>query len=405
MDSTEAMALILAFAIWISAITTVQGTRISPNGRIRTICFGDIIDQTGGYNSYVVFRQDPSIETTFVPTRPDYLGGIENALRNMRVYMPRTYGSLVRSYDIVVSSDADRSVFTTEWIGWISDSVREDGLGILWLGSIAHESFVSWEGTTVTDVLPCTQVVTSLGKFWLHGKTLRVRIWQPEEPLMKALPWEESPPLSNLNLQTPKSGSDVWARVDQGNHPLISFWNVGDGAGLNFASKFPGGVSRWAEDWEYFPQAMMYLVYRVAEKDLPDDPHLFRAAITGFIEFEQFNSILVSLISWVEKFGGSTVRLSQMVEDLEAARMDAYSHYLEGDMQATIESLRETRERQIEIRGEAVKAKDRALLWIYVIEWFILMPTLMISGFVLWTLMVEKRLYREVGLSRFSPGE
>jgi len=377
-------------------------TRIGPDGKIRTICFGDIIDQTGGYNSFVIIRDDPSIETTFVPTRPDYLGGMESALRNMRVYMPRTYDALVDSFDMILSSDADRSVFTATWIGWITDSVRDDGLGILWLGSIAHDSFVSWEDTTVTEILPCRQVVTSLGEFWIHNRFLKVKISRPEEPLMKALPWEKSPPLGNLNLQSPKPGSEVWARVDERDHPLISFRSVEDGAALNFASKFPGGVSRWASDWDFFPQAMMYLVYRVAEKELPDDPYLFRSAITGFLEFNEYNSLLLSLISWVEQFGGSSAALSEGMEELQVARMDAYAHYLEGDMQSTIDALQEARGEQISIREEAMRAKDRAMLWIYVIEWLVLMATLMVSGFAVWTLMVRRRLYREVGASRLS---
>ena len=52
------------------------------------------------------------------------------------------------------------------------------------------------------------------------------------------------------------------------------------------------------------------------------------------------------------------------------------------------------------VEDEAVKAKNQALLWIYAIEWLVVTGTLMIGGFILWSLMVRRKLYREVDVSR-----
>jgi hypothetical protein len=59
---------------------------------------------------------------------------------------------------------------------------------------------------------------------------------------------------------------------------------------------------------------------------------------------------------------------------------------------------------QREIMIMSLKAKDRALLWIYAIEWFTFTGTLLVSGFVLWSLMVKRRLYAGVGSSRVGSG-
>jgi hypothetical protein len=48
----------------------------------------------------------------------------------------------------------------------------------------------------------------------------------------------------------------------------------------------------------------------------------------------------------------------------------------------------------------AMREKDKALFWIYVIEWLMASSTLIISGLVLWTLMVRRRLYRKVMVTR-----
>jgi hypothetical protein len=50
---------------------------------------------------------------------------------------------------------------------------------------------------------------------------------------------------------------------------------------------------------------------------------------------------------------------------------------------------------------EAVRVKNSALFWIYVIEWLVVTATLMISGMVVWGLMVRRRYFREVRSTRF----
>ncbi len=50
----------------------------------------------------------------------------------------------------------------------------------------------------------------------------------------------------------------------------------------------------------------------------------------------------------------------------------------------------------------ALKAKDEAMLWVYVIEWLTVSGTAMITGSVLWTLMIRKAAYRPVAVTRFN---
>jgi hypothetical protein len=389
------------------AIDHCQAARIGPRGRIRTICFGDVIDQYGGFNSFVVIREDPAIQTTFIPSRPDYLGGRDDALRNMRMYMPRLRSILVEDYEIMLFSDADRSVFRSDWIGWISDSVPEDGMGLLWLGLIADNRFDSWEDTTVAEILPAQQSITASGDYLRNGP-LGLNVADTDEPLMRSLPWESSPPLDNVNVQVARQGAHVWATVrnlrilvNPTHHPLISFWGNGEGVVLTFASKFPNGVMPWADRWDFFPQAVMYLVYRVAEKEIPMNPHLFLRVITEFMEFSEMNSVLLSLLSWVDKFGGTTDRLHSRIEDVRQIRMEAYDAYMAADLEEAIGIMEAGRAEQESIRDAAMRAKDQALIWVYVIEWLSLISTMMVSGFIVWTLMVRRRMYREVGVTRW----
>jgi hypothetical protein len=52
---------------------------------------------------------------------------------------------------------------------------------------------------------------------------------------------------------------------------------------------------------------------------------------------------------------------------------------------------------------EARMAKDTALLWIYISEWMVTTAVALISGTILWWLMVRRELYREVTTTQLRP--
>ncbi len=370
--------------------------RTGPDGRIRAICFGDVIDQYGGFNSFVVMRTDPAIQTTLVPSRPDYLGSYEDAWRNMRMYVPRTYSLLVREYDLLVTSDADSTVFRPEWIDWMTRSVVDGGLGLEWLGSIQSSSFPSWEGTTLAGIAP-VEPAPELDV----SSSLRVKILDPNEPLMTAVPWQQAPPLANINSQVPREGAKVWAITDHPKaYPLMTYWRVGQGSVLCFASKFPNGVRAWSRDWPFFTQAMIYLSYRSVEREIPQDALLFKQIFTEFAEYGQRNSLVGSVLEFAERFGARVDGLFRRLDGVADIKAMADAAYLRGDLEECMELMARIRADQKSIMTDSVRAKDAALAWVYITEWCALTATLLFSGGLVWHLMVRRRLYRDAGASR-----
>ncbi len=56
----------------------------------------------------------------------------------------------------------------------------------------------------------------------------------------------------------------------------------------------------------------------------------------------------------------------------------------------------------MEARGiHGRREKRKALMWVYVIEWLVSSSALFISEFVLWTLIIRRRLYRAVRTTKF----
>ena len=87
--------------------------------------------------------------------------------------------------------------------------------------------------------------------------------------------------------------------------------------------------------------------------------------------------------------------------DAEQGKKAVNSLYVRGEFDNSLERLEGSLEDLDRAAQMAIKAKNEALLWVYVIEWFTISGTAMFSGGVLWTLMVRRPLYKEAGLTRF----
>ncbi len=71
-------------------------------------------------------------------------------------------------------------------------------------------------------------------------------------------------------------------------------------------------------------------------------------------------------------------------------------------MQTAISRLTEAND-QLNTASEKIwKLKDQALLWVYVTEWLVVSGVGLICGFFLWSVMIRRKLYKEVTVSRLS---
>jgi hypothetical protein len=111
---------------------------------------------------------------------------------------------------------------------------------------------------------------------------------------------------------------------------------------------------------------------------------------------------VISVLQFVEQFGGNVDRLYRDLNQVAEKKSAADLAYLGGQFDGCLEMMESIRSDQVFISKEAMKAKDGALLWIYVTEWSALMATLLLSGLVVWSLMIRRSLYREVSTSHLA---
>jgi hypothetical protein len=133
---------------------------------------------------------------------------------------------------------------------------------------------------------------------------------------------------------------------------------------------------------------------------LPEDLTLFEVFRNEFHEYPTRRALATGLMEFIEKFGVNSEQIVQRITEIDQMRREAENLFLEQEYSLALQKLDEVNEEFRLLSQDLVDLKERALFWIYVFEWLTVCATIMICGFVLWTLMVRRRLYREVRVTR-----
>jgi hypothetical protein len=141
------------------------------------------------------------------------------------------------------------------------------------------------------------------------------------------------------------------------------------------------------------------LMYSTGRK-LPEDVVMVHNLRVHFHAYAEQKGFIFSMINFVDRFGANTEPLVRQIADMDQGWKQSRELYLEQDYTSSFPIITGILEDIALLREEALKTKDRALLWIYVIEWMTVSGTFLVAGFLLWTLMVRRRLYRGVETTR-----
>ncbi len=366
---------------------------------------------------------DPCVSIHFVPMPGHYTVhdlGMDASMLNrwMRMYMPRSYEDLVGHYDLVILHEAPVSLaqipeirFDTKWMSWFVRAVVDEGRSLtMWHGDASWGAglegpwlYGSWGETMLDQILPFEcfggEQATWYGRF-------RPQFLDSEHPLAR-LPWEPDLLLEEMKKVRPKLGATEIARtvevgIGGATYPWIAWWRTGKGKVLGEAA------GAWENDfvlrpwimWGWYQDFLIYLAYLAADKPLPSDiylVHRLREDVNGYIAKV---GLAVSVLDFAEKFGANTVALRAELEQIGSVKKTAENHYRMNEYEETGRLLQEVHSALDRISTKAVEIKDRALFWVYLAEWLVVTGACLISGFVLWSLMVRRRLYREVVTTR-----
>ncbi len=366
---------------------------------------------------YWQMRSDPLFRITIVPATirghmligPMPAATMDDLHRFVRLYMPRTVEDVAANYDVIVFFEANvRAV--VRHIDKLARAVSEAGLGLLMVGG--WQSFGGyadygppWGETAIGPLLPTEDVIGT----W-HSSTMhRMVIDKPEHEFMRSLPWDLRDPalhgaVWDHNFLKVRPGAELLARVVSPgcDSPLMVTWRL-EGGPRTFSFASEGGwrlfsMARWRYDYDFCSNMLIYL----DDRPVPQDIALVQAARSKIFEVATRRSMLLYLLDFCESFGANMHGIVNMLREMDQVAAEALPQYLNLEFEDVLESYRTAAEMMEQIEKEAMRLKKRALFWVYVIDWLAVTGTSLACGVMLWSLMIRRRLYRQVGYTRLA---
>ncbi|MBU7004515.1 MAG: hypothetical protein HXS50_03025, partial [Theionarchaea archaeon] len=339
-------------------------------GLIRILFIGDSLMEAGHITPFLY--QDPIVALTRVPI---YIT-TDLDERLLRLYFPRHQRQIYEGYDVIILGDVGVMFFPPKVQSWIKNGVIEHGLGFLMgggpqsFGGFGPWEHPSYEGSLIGDVLPviCLRDWTyDLGdRFWLVPSP-----GYEDHPLMRNIPWKQVP-LFCRNRVLPKEGSVVVGVSNQNppGSPILTFMDMGEGMSEAFVFDWGGNGPKEFHRWDYAPVVTSNLVYQVARVAIPEDTTLIMRLRKQLIRYFSMRRYVISVIDFADKFGANLRRAEKALSDSDDDRKQVIGLYLDGDHQESLARLESALANLDVVTDLALRAKDEALLWVYVIEWF-----------------------------------
>jgi len=389
----------LAFVLLI--ILPAASSKLDPEtNRIRLL----VIGECSRYDPYFItqFPTDPKINLVTVITAGDRASPKETA-RFLRIFMPRTWERFISEVDALELFDFVPWVLQDFHIQWFHDGIRDEGMGMALVEMGWYPSYKdrytsndpeAWMNTVLYQSYPVDLVVNQQNSGSVFLEIV-------ENTSVVRMPGFEQQYLGGkAGLTIARPGSLLHAIYQNGREPAIVSKTYGSGIALTLPTGWDVMGTEVQRGWRYFVDFVLNHIYFISDVPVPEDPELahgVRALLSNYIEQK---SLTMSFIDFIAKFGANTVSLERRLGELEKQKRAAETLYLESDYQGAKEAISGVMDQFVEIESESVKIRRRALIWIYITEWITVTGTSMFAGFVVWTLMVKRRLYREVPTTR-----
>jgi len=324
--------------------------------------------------------------------------------RIVRLYMPRSYSDLTSRFDVMVFANANRDAVGPTNIEMLARGAGEGGIGLLMIGgaeSFGGTNYPAWGDTAIGRLLPTEDVIGT----WVEDG--RLVIDRPDNDFIHSLPWDPSQPFMNSfhhNLVTVKLGAELLGHVEPvafkfEDHPGMVTWQLENGPR---AFAFMGDIM-YAYDWDYCVDLGCNLLIYIDGLAVPQDYVLVHRVRSTMQHVAGRKSALRSLLDFCESFGANTRRLYDEIGEVDAVGAEAGTLYLELRFQDVLDRYEEVEEMLTKVERHAVVLKSTALAWVYVVEWLAVTGASLACGFVLWTFMVRRVLYRHVRTTRHGP--
>ncbi len=200
-----------------------------------------------------------------------------------------------------------------------------------------------------------------------------------------------------------KEGAKIWVSMIDGppalpEAPAFLSWPYEDSETWAFGIHPNRMGFHWAQAGEWWELQFLIICYYSSGRDIPKFDQILnmKRVRSQFIHFREVESMFQGVVNFVSKVGANTMESEEILLEAQILRSEAELDYLEGAYQSADNTVEEALDMVNLAMDEAMEAKDRALTWIYISEWLATFAVAMLSGFIVWELMVRRILYRRV---------
>jgi hypothetical protein len=270
--------------------------------------------------------------------------------------------------------------------------------------------YPSWVGSVLAEVLP----VELNPKMKQIGGAFRIEVVKREPRVLAMfipLGIEEIPGGLAFTYLFSKEGTTVWAdilspRIPQG---MPDDWLVsqryGEDGGLVWAVADDVDAPWWSSviapsQNEYAGDVFINILLHSVGAPLPQDISQLHRLRKLYFDYNVERSLLIGLLDFIDGLGANTGVVYLHMEEVDGIRAESFDRYRDYSFADATELMESAMDGFAALKNEAMDLKGRALLWIYLTQWVVVTGTSLVCGFLVWTLMVRRRLYREVGTTR-----
>lgn len=359
------------------------------------------------------FDLEPGVVYMTVPARDP--GGFflseADLVKMIRLYFPRSYEEL-RTYDLIMLTSPDFFLITPKQDKWMYDSIREgaggynDGSVFSIVSGVAEAWSISLTQQSFPNDAPAV-TARRAGESPKNVASVDINDEAKYRILSDFIPFgvEDIPGGGRLVLH--REGSEVLAWQVGNFGPIkvdfMAAWEYENGRTITNGGWYGNGFWAYPTDPQknqYSPDMLMNMVFWLTNRNLIEDIVVFHRIKGIFAEYTSRMGVLVSLMDFIDKFGANTQKIQDEIFALEDIYDMAVDHYLGQEFIEAEKDILDSLERFSQAEEVARREKNAALLWVYTIEWLVTVSTFFIAGFVLWSLMVRRRLYRDVSVTK-----
>jgi hypothetical protein len=187
----------------------------------------------------------------------------------------------------------------------------------------------------------------------------------------------------------------------QGCTPHLINWQYGKGITWTCHDR----LVNWWQDPVANPYGLdmiMNMILYSNRRKLPDDIEVVHEIRSKIIEFKTRQLLVLATIEFAEKFGANMDPVLEDMGEIFEVRKLADEQYLDQEYVLSRSTYFAAISDLEELNYDAMARKDRAMVWVYLVQWFVVSGTSMVAGFIVWSLMIRRRLYKQVRVTRFS---